>query len=165
MRNALDRICWLWKIIPVGRIRMDGPVSGAVGNSRTAPLEHFRFKCCACRIVKGGFLLGKKPLGFEVPVKSRIENAVTKPALGVRGLHYFCRETASYIPKATAPPSQTPGKRTVASRDQAELINLVLGLAASTGKTTVSAINESGAVETKVSAPNNMVTKSSQWRR
>jgi hypothetical protein len=39
-------------------------------------LEHFRFICCHFEIEKGGFFLRKKPLGFEVSVKGRIENAV-----------------------------------------------------------------------------------------
>jgi hypothetical protein len=34
-------------------------------------------------IVQGGFFLRKKPLGFEVPVKSRIENAV-EPVINFR---------------------------------------------------------------------------------
>jgi hypothetical protein len=39
-------------------------------------LEHFRFTCFHLKIVRGGFFLRKKPLSFQVSVKSRIGNAV-----------------------------------------------------------------------------------------
>jgi len=40
-----------------------------------AALGHFRFTCCHCQIVQGGFFLVKEPLELEASVKSRIENA------------------------------------------------------------------------------------------
>jgi hypothetical protein len=54
------------------------------------------------------------------------------------------QKSGSSAPKAAASPSRAPGKRTVTRKDQAELINLVSELAASTGKTSVRAINEAG---------------------
>jgi hypothetical protein len=44
-------------------------------------LERFRFTCRHCGSVQGGFFLRKKPLGFQVSVKSRIENAVAAVAM------------------------------------------------------------------------------------
>jgi hypothetical protein len=46
-------------------------------------------------IVQGGFFLRKKPLGIQVSVKSRIENAVMpgSSAVGVRGLPGLKRKT------------------------------------------------------------------------
>ena len=47
-------------------------------------------------------------------------------------------------PRAKATPSLPTTNRTTTKRDQAELIQLVLELAASTGKTTLVAINQAG---------------------
>ena len=46
-------------------------------------LERFPFLCCNLKIMRGGILLGKMPLGLKPSVKSRSETAVT-PQLNPR---------------------------------------------------------------------------------
>jgi hypothetical protein len=50
--------------------------------------EHFRFTGCHLKIMQGGFFLMKKPLGFLISRKSRIENArpFPQPRLLLRAL-------------------------------------------------------------------------------